>query len=249
MAPNPQQRRSGLHPSLSMRQGAALLEEAESARNLMRDAIQAIRDMRYVHTNGDGVFSLGSLATEKTMKVLLGCKAVEDASAWPTKKELRDWGHDIEKLNERVLAAIDEGVEHTTATRYSAGLATHVKESTVLPLIFAAFARYGKSGRFHHLDILATDEPGDLDQPTEYWEQVELHVRKTRPEFQEIPYDDSAAFDAYQERLRQFIADELDAWWFCVHRLGVQGCFGDLGKKVGWEIWEPGRPEPRRIKG
>ena len=33
------------------------------------------------------------------MKILLGCRAVEDAGAWPTKSELVGWGHDIEKLN------------------------------------------------------------------------------------------------------------------------------------------------------
>ena len=77
---------------------------------------------------------------------------------------------------------------------------------------------------------------------------MELHVRETRPEFQEIRYGDNRALDAYEERLREFIADELDAWWFCVHRLGVHGCFGELGKKIGWEIWEPGRPEPSGVK-
>lgn len=248
MTPMPAERRSGLHPALSMRQRFALLQETESVRNLMRDSIQAIRGMRFVSTHGDAVFTLGSIGTEKTMKVMLGCAAVENAGSWPTKAELKGWGHDVEELNGRVLAAIDAGLEHTTATEYSARLAEHVKQSTVLPLLFAAFARYGRSGRFHHLDILATDEPGELDQPSEYWERVELHVRETRPEFLEVPFGDNAALDDYEKSLRGYIADELDAWWFCVHRLGVQGCFGELGKPIGWEIWEHGRPAPSAVK-
>lgn len=246
--PTPSDRPSGLHPALSMRQGFALLHEAESVRNLMRDSIQAIRGMRFVSAHGDAVFTLGSIGTEKTMKVLLGCAAVEDAGNWPTKKELKDWGHDVEDLNARVLAVIDAGVAGTTATGYSARLAEHVQQSTVLPLLFAAFARYGRSGRFHHLDILATDDPGELDQPSEYWERVELHVRETRPEFHKVPFGGNAALDDYEKRLRGFIADELDAWWFCVHRLGVQGCFGELGKTIGWEVWEHGRPKPSAVK-
>ncbi|WP_410632922.1 hypothetical protein [Amycolatopsis sp. cmx-4-83] len=201
-----------------------------------------------MRTDGDAVFSLGSIRTEKTMKVMLGCKAVEDTGKWPTKQQLRDWGHDIEKLNARVLAAVGDDVDRTTATGYATQLGKHIAESTVIPLVFAAFARYGKSGRFHHLDILATDEPGELDQPYDYWERVELHVRETSPEFREIPYGDNGELDAYKERLRGFIADELDAWWFCVHRLGVQGCFGELGKTIGREVWEPGRPEPSAVK-
>ncbi|QAY63549.1 hypothetical protein ET495_10145 [Xylanimonas allomyrinae] len=61
-------------------------------RNLMRDSIQAIRGMRFVGTNGDAVLTLGSIGTEKTMKVLLGCAAVENAGSWPTKKQLKAWG-------------------------------------------------------------------------------------------------------------------------------------------------------------
>jgi hypothetical protein len=248
VTPPPVERPPGLHPALSTRQGFALLQEAESVRNLMRDSIRAIQSMRFLNMNGDAVLTLGSIGTEKTMKVLLGCAAVEAEGSWPTKRELRDWGHNIEGLNTRVLAAIATGVADTTATGYSARLAEHVQRSTVLPLLFAAFARYGRSGRFHHLDILATDDPGELDQPSEYWERIELHVRETRPEFHDVPFGDNAALDDYEKRLRGVIADELDAWWFCLHRLGVQGCFGELGKTIGWEIWEHGRPQPSAVK-
>ncbi|MBR8741464.1 hypothetical protein DSY14_06950 [Nocardiopsis sp. MG754419] len=216
--------------------------------NLMRNSIQAIRDMRYVDLDGDAVFTLGSIGVEKAMKVMLGCAAVADAGAWPTKKVLKNWGHDIEELNLHVLGVIDEGVENTAAPGYSAHLARHIKESMLLPLVFAAFARYGRSGRFHHLDILATDEPGEHDKPSEYWERVEVHIRESLPEFHEVPYSDNAALDAYLKRLRGSIADELDAWWFCLHRLGVQGCFGDLGKKIGWQIWEINRPTPILVR-
>lgn len=41
-------RRSPLHPALSMRQGYAILEELASVRNLMRASIDAIRTMGYV---------------------------------------------------------------------------------------------------------------------------------------------------------------------------------------------------------
>lgn len=217
-------------------------------RNLLRGTIDAVREMRYVGNDGDSVFTLGSIGVEKAMKVILGCKAVEDNGVWPTMSELLSWGHDVEKLNARLTEAIGTGIELTAATGYSARLAEHAQQSTIIPLVFATFARYGKSGRFHHLNILATDQPGELDQPSEYWERVELHVRETTPELQEVPFGDNAALDDYEKRLRGLIADELDAWWFCIHRLGIQGCFGDLGKKIGWEIWPPGRPVPNAVK-
>lgn len=241
--------RPGLHPALSTRQGFALLEEAGSVRNLLRDSVEAIRSLRFVSRHGDGVFTLGSLGVEKAMKVMLGCNEVEAAGSWPSKKTLKDdWGHDIQRLSQLLDTAIERGLARSTHTGYAETLATQINRSTALPLLFATFARYGKSGRFHHLDILATNEPGSDDPPSEYWERVEFHVRTTEPEFAEVPYGDSEALDDYEARLRGRIADELETWWFCVHRLGVQGCFGDLGKKVGWEFWEPGRPEPPIVK-
>ncbi|SDQ11790.1 hypothetical protein SAMN04487847_0441 [Microbacterium sp. cf332] len=212
----------------------------------MRDSVQAIRDMKYIHLGGDAVFTLGSIGVEKTMKLMLGCAAVNQNARWPSKAELKAWGHDIERLSELLAATISSGIGRATAQGYAEQLAGRIANGELLPLIFATLARYGRSGRFHHLDILATDEPGQYDDPADYWRSVEAHV-EARAEFRDIPYGDNAALDAYESRLRAFIAEEMDVWWFCLHRLGVQGCFGDLGEKIGWEIWETGRPTPARL--
>lgn len=240
-------RRSPLHPALSMRQGYAILEESASVRNLMRASINAIRTMGYVRLDGDPAFAVGSLGVEKLMKLILGCASIADSGAWPTERKLQRWGHDIEKLYRRVAALVDDGVGRTTAKGYSAGLADRVAKSDILPLVFATFSRYGKEGRFHHLSILATDQPGELDEPMEYWERVEFHVRQTRAELGELPVGDNVALDAYEKAIHGIVADELDVWWFCMHRLAVQGCFGDLAKRVGFEIWEPGRATPGAV--
>lgn len=250
MASSPsQQRRPGLYPALSRRQRFALLEEAGSVCNLLRDSVDAIRSLRFVSLHGDAVFTLGSIGVEKAIKVMLGCNEVEVSGSWPSKKTLKDdWGHDIQKLSQLLGTAIEQGLERSTHTGYAEALATRINGSAVLPLLFTTFARYGKSGRFHHLDVLATDEPGSDDPPSEYWERVELHIRTTEPDFHEVPYGDNEALDEYENRLRNRIADELEAWWFCVHRLSIQGCFGDLGRKIGWEIWEPGRAKPAAVR-
>lgn len=244
-----QGRRPGLHPALSTRQGFALLEEVESVRNLLRDSVEAIRSLRFVSLHGDGVFTLGSIGVEKAMKVMLGCNEVEASGSWPSKKTLKDdWGHDIQRLGQMLDTAVERGLARSTHTGYAKSPSNRISGSATLPLLFATFARYGKSGRFHHLDILATNEPGSDDPPSEYWERVVFHVRTTEPEFAEVPYGENQALDEYEARLHGRIADELEAWWFCVHRLGAMGCFGDLGKKIGWEIWEPGRGEPTSVK-
>lgn len=232
----------GLHPALSQRQGFALLEEASSARNLLRDGIEAIRGIRYISLQGDSVFTLSSIGVEKAMKVMLGCHEVEVLGAWPSQATLKSWGHDLEALDQHLMAALTDGLPHATSGGYAAALAARIVNSQTLPLLFETFSRYGKSGRFHHLDILATDEPQEDVSPAQYWERVEQSIQTSEPEFQDVPYRDNEALEQHLSHLRDRIAGELEAWWFCIHRLGVQGCFGELGKKIGWELWEPGRP-------
>lgn len=235
---------STLHAALSNRQAFALIEEAESARNLMRDSIAAISSMRFVRTHGDSVFTMGSIGTEKVMKIMLGCAVLERTGRWPSIDELKGLGHDVETLSGLVAAAVDSGLVATTAPGYAAQLAGRLRESTILPSLFAAFARYGKSGRFHHLDILATDKPGTHEHPSKYWDRLESHVNVIWDQFRPVPADDMRAIFDKDARRREYIAGELDCWWYCLHRLGMQRCFGELGRAVGLEIWDPGRPEP-----
>lgn len=243
------ERRPGLHPALSSRQGAALIEEAGSVQNLMRDSVDAIRSLRFVSRHGDAVFTLGSIGVEKTMKVMLGCHEVEKTGMWPSQTKLQRWGHGVAKLDTRLRRAVDKNLPNATHVGYAKTLAANINASEILPLLFATFDRYGKSGRFHHLDILATDEPGTDDPPSAYWEQVELRVRTTDSGFQDVPYGDNRALEEYETRLRNRIADELETWWYCIHLLGLQGCFGDLGRKIGSTIWEVGRPGPDLAPG
>lgn len=133
----------GLHPALSQQQGFALLEEALSARNLLRDCIEAIRGMRYVSLQGDAVFTLGSIGVEKAMKIMLGCAEVEVLGTWPTQATLKCWGHDLETLDQRLSAALQGGLSKATSGGYAATLATRIGDSQTLPLIFETFSRYG----------------------------------------------------------------------------------------------------------
>lgn len=44
------------------------------------------------------------------MKTMLGCCAIDRSGSWPTKVSLKERGHDIEKLNARLLEVIGEGL-------------------------------------------------------------------------------------------------------------------------------------------
>jgi hypothetical protein len=234
---------SNLHPALSNRQMFALIAEAQSARNLLRDAITAIRNLRSPTLHTDAVFTLGSIGIEKTMKVLLGCAEIERSGKWPTIRTMQTWSHNIDNLASRLNGEARSGLSRATATGYATTLVERIESSEVLPLLFAALSRYGGAGRFHNLDVLATNSDGDHDPPEAYWSRLSEHVGQAEPVTVEV-LRDPPALDAFLGRLSGSIADELDAWWFAVHRLGVQGCFGTLGSSVGWELWDQGRTRP-----
>lgn len=239
---------SRLHSALSDRQALALIQESQSAFNLMRDSVEAIRGLRHPLLHGDGIFTLGSIGVEKTAKILLGCAAVERDGAWPSMKTLLGWGHDIDKLSRSVAETARACIGQATATGYTEAVLRRIEASTLLPLLFATFSRYGRSGRFHYLDILATDERGDFESPQAHWSRLENHVTQSDPTTFGGPLsDDWGDLDAQLVHLAEVIADELEVWWFAVHLCALQGCFGSLGKRAAFVIWDPARPVPREF--
>ncbi|MBT2485727.1 MULTISPECIES: hypothetical protein [unclassified Microbacterium] len=233
-----------IHPALSMQQTFALIAEGQSVQNLMRDTVAAIKGLREPTIHNDAVFTLGSIGVEKLAKIMLGCAAIEASGRWPSKNTMQwTWGHDIESLVEKLFATAEANQPAAVATGYVATLIARVRESTMLPLLFATLSRYGRSGRFHYLDVLATDDQGEFDPPAEYWERLE---REAAVILGGYPGGTPEEFEAFLRRVSATMAHELDVWWFVMHRLGVQGCFGELGKKMGWKIWEYGRPDPLR---
>jgi hypothetical protein len=239
---------SRLHPGLSTQQAFALLNEVQSTQNLLRDSIEAIRELREPLIHSDAVFTLGSIGVEKAMKIMLGCDELEQSGQWPTLPKLKDWGHDIEGLNARLATIVHNAPTTATASGYAATLMNFIEQSSILPLLFATLSRYGRSGRFHYLDILATNQRNAFDPPQEYWQRLETHITKTEPDFASPPCGDPEEFERFLGALSYRIADELNDWWFAIHRLGVQGCFGELGNNMGWAIWPVGRPTPSRLK-
>jgi hypothetical protein len=51
-------------------QGMALLAEAQSFSNLLRDGVEAILKLRHPQMQGDTVFTLASIGVEKLMKIV-----------------------------------------------------------------------------------------------------------------------------------------------------------------------------------
>lgn len=90
-----------------MQQSFAVIAEAQSVENLMRDAIAAIRGLREPSIHGDAVFTLGSIGVEKLAKVMLGPARLDTVGAWPSTNTMQRWGHDIDGLVARLFVTAE----------------------------------------------------------------------------------------------------------------------------------------------
>jgi len=153
-----------------------------------------------------------------------------------------DWGHDINELNGLAMAMIHENQHLGTARGYVRVLVARIESDETLSLLFETLTSYGKSGRFHYLDVLGNGESGRFEPPEAYWTELKNHVIATAPELASMTSIlDPNEFSRSLEKLSAIISRRLEEWWCVIHRLGVQGCFGPRGKEVGWELWPAGR--------
>ena len=238
------QPRSNIDSTLSRTQMFALIQEATSAKNLLRDCIISIRNMLYLDSDADTTFTLGSIGVEKLLKLILGCNEINESGHWPSKQTLsREWGHDIQKLNNRINNILLSHNHAGTNNSYTQRLASQITGSSIIPLLFKTLACYGNSGRFYYLDILATGASGHNLPPLELWEDIVEHITSTYDEFAKLPTE-NAEIDDYVSRVNILIADELNKWWYCIYRLAQNDYFGPTAKMLTSELWDLDQKAP-----
>lgn len=231
-------RPSRLDSRLSTRQGLALTREVTSARNLLRDSIDAIARMKSVDRHGDAIFSTTSLGVEKMLKVLRGCQEFEVTGIWPSGSRLREWGHNVGRLNSDFWESLPVNWEVGAGSEDLRTLATAVAQSKALPLLFAVLSAYGSAGRYHWLDTLADDGDREDVSPRALWDALEHHVQGEIHGWGERVPMDAEGSDRYSSVIRRAIASELSTWWVCLYRLCAEGYVGGLAASVSVEMWE-----------
>lgn len=235
---------STIDPRLSRTQMFALIREATSAKNLLRDCIISIRNMIYLDSDADTTFTLGSIGVEKLLKLILGCNEINEVGHWPSKRTLsKDWGHDIEKLNNLVNKILLSKTHTGRSSNYTQQLTTRITGSNIIPLLFKTLACYGNSGRFYYLNILATGASNHNRPPLKLWEDIEEHITSTFSDFAKVPTDNKG-IDNYISRVNNLIADELYTWWFCIFKLAQNNYFGPTAMILASELWDLDQKAP-----
>lgn len=223
---------------LDTAKGFALIGEMTSTRNLLGYGVRTLRGARFLETTRDPIMTMLSIGVEKLLKLTIGTISLDERQTWPSKATMMDYGHGISGLFDYVLLEILHRTEDSSD--YVKGLVAGVVADPVTRPLLAALDRYGKSGRFYNLDMLADSTQSEPD-PASMWDEAE-QASLADPEVAKLMQiamerlSDSEAWDAFYAGVRGHMADSLDRLWQMISRVGINHALGATGTVLGWEI-------------
>jgi hypothetical protein len=232
---------------LTGQRGFALLFEQESARQLMAHGVHTLQDSLYFAPDRDAVLTTLSIGVEKTLKVALGLRALDETGAWPTTEQMRTtWGHKIGAMDTDLRDYLRTWAS-TQGKGYVGTLVTAVDNDPVWPLLALTLDAYGRSGRFYHLDTLG-ERPQAWESPANMWDAaeracIEHCVDLSAREAQTVGTGTNGASEEFLRLVHARLADSVVGWWHMVVRAGMHGAFGPKGKAFGSDC-EPGSALP-----
>ncbi|KFF58046.1 hypothetical protein JF66_21555 [Cryobacterium sp. MLB-32] len=216
----------------------ALIGEMTSTRNLLGYGVKVLRGARFPETTRDPIMTMLSIGVEKLLKLTVGVVSLDETQAWPSKKTMMSYGHGIAALFDHVMAAI---LDRTTdSSDYVRDLVAGVLADPVLPPLLAALDRYGMSGRFYNLDMLA-DVPQVDPDPSRMWDSAEQAALGDPgiAELQRVATErlsDNGAWDSFYSAVQGHTADSIEQLWLMISRVGINNALGTTGATLGWEI-------------
>lgn len=224
---------------LNFEQGTALLEEATSVANLLQDGVEAVQSLRQPDLHRDAVFALASIGVERLLKLAIGADYLDTEQRWPSTKEMKKFGHNLDALQERAFEIVRT---RGALTPYVQNLVDFLDSSPTLTALLSALSHYGQSGRFFHLDTLGKGKRDKrFSSPSQHWIGIEEIALVEFPDVKNAVEDD---LESGLAALAQLIASLLDQWWFAHHRILINQGFGRYGKQIGWLIMPPEKKDP-----
>lgn len=117
-----------------------------SARNLLAYGTRVVRTAAFLNTTRDPILTMLSIGVEKLYKLTLGLASLDTRQSWPTKAEMKGFGHNLADMHSSVMTELSRRT--AVSTLYVRGLLAEVEaDAVVIPLI-NTLGRYGQSGRF-----------------------------------------------------------------------------------------------------
>jgi hypothetical protein len=218
---------------------AAVTGETADASALFSQGLAILRTMRHDFGQAAVVMALVASGAEKMLKLTVGLAAQDHGHPWPDKKYMRNTiGHLVASGDQAARAALRQG--RKTMNGHLQQLAAAVDADTVLAAALAALQRYGESGRFYQLDLLA-EQPQPVASPAQAWGDMVTKLFDTRADLPGL-IGSAETYEAGRRQINEAVADGLQRWWelyWAAWRFGVIG--GDAqGLAQELKLKEPG---------
>ena len=208
-----------------------------ATRNLLAYGLRVVRTGAFIDTTRDPILRLLSIGVEKLYKLTLGLMALDRHGSWPSKAEMRSWGHDLVSMHEAVM--LELRARTTTKSQYVQGLLVEVDEDPVVAPVLRALGSYGRMGRFYYLDLLG-DDPQAFS-PEAAWRGIEraaladAGVARLRRRAFDAP-GDSEVWELFIRGLHERIASAVGLMWTTVAVCGRNHALGETGVVFGFDV-------------
>ena len=105
-----------------------------------------------------------STGLERLMKCILCLRTQVTTGELPTWKTIKDYGHDLERLRDEVVAECFDG-EYRRSRQAADADAAFLESDVHLRSLLTALSRFALSARYHNLNVVGgaqpqTDDPG-----------------------------------------------------------------------------------------
>lgn len=137
-----------------------LKNAVDKAVRLIHFGIKEMEEINFVNSdNYDFIFLFLSRGFELLMKSMICFKSYEDGKSFPTKKEMKDVGHDLDKLRKEVIRNYDKIPENVSEKyqKIESDKKFISNDDTLIKLI-KLLTNFSKSGRYFELDFITKKE-------------------------------------------------------------------------------------------
>lgn len=239
---------SRYNDGLSREQELAWISSQDEARQLLAAGVHTLRGSKFMDPVRESVLTNWAMGAEKLLKVALGLHSLSQGRQWPSQKEMKEYRHQIEKLDAQLMSAVDAWMQDAPRSPYLSAVVARVKDDPAWPRLRAALGLYGDQGRFRNLDTL-TGTPQAHASPYEAWEEaVQIAWRNSARTARWWSKDwgamSQSEFDEMSLAVHAAVTDSIVNWWFMITRLARHGFLGERGRVFGADA-EPQNALPR----
>jgi len=137
-----------------------LKNAVDKAVRLIHFGIKELEEINFVNSdNYEFIFLFLSRGFELLMKSMICFKSYEDDKSFPTEKEMKDMGHDLEKLRKEVIRNYDKIPEYASEKYQEIeNDKKFISNDDTLIKLIKLLTNFSKSGRYFELNFITKKE-------------------------------------------------------------------------------------------